>query len=105
MKTIKVTENQFKKLANKIVSEQGKVGSDGNVDFSDENYDLVRDYILDNKIDSKSGAGKYRDYYLPLEAKEFFDFIGWRHYEIFRVDNPDHEDYGKKFVEVPSFIV
>lgn len=106
---MQISESKLANVIRKILKEEGFIKNDGTLEFgkdqNDINYELVTDYIRNNKVDSYSGAGPYKDYYLPLEAREFFDFIGFKNYEVFRVDNPDHEDYGKRFVEVKSWII
>jgi len=106
---MRITETQLANIIKTVLKEEGFVDDEGTLEFGDDqndaNYELVTDYIRDHKIDSHRGSGPYRDYYLPLEAKEYFDFIGFDNYEVFRVDNPEHQDYGKRFVEVKSWII
>lgn len=70
----------------------------------EEISNFVDDYIRMHKVDAVSGAGPFRDYYLPLDAKQVFDEVGFTRYKLVRVDNPQHEDYGKTFVVVPSWV-
>jgi hypothetical protein len=109
LNTMKISETKLVNIIKTVLKEQGFIDNDGTLKFGDNqndtNYELVTDYIKTHKVDSHRGSGPYHDYYLPLDAKEYFDFIGFKNYEVFRVDNPDHEDYGKKFVEVKSWII
>lgn len=70
---------------------------------AEEVSNFVDEYIRRHKIDAVAGAGPFRDYYLPLDAKEIFDEVGFTRYKLVRADNPQHEDYGKTFVVVPSW--
>lgn len=86
-----------------------EVYADGTVDKSWEhdsleiNHDLVTDYIRANRIGERKGIGFYADYELPLEAKEYFDAIGFQDYTVERATNQRHPDFGKDYILVSSF--
>ncbi len=100
---IKITESYLRSLIEQFLNEDATINDNGDVKFSEDDYEMVSEYIQDNMIDSRHGSGPYSDYYLPMDAKEFFDFIGFKNYEVIRVDNPEHKDYGKRYIEVSSW--
>lgn len=71
---------------------------------AEEVSNFVDDYIRRHKIDERSGIGPFRDYYLPIDAKQAFDEIGFTRYKVERADNPEHADFGKTYVVVPSWV-
>lgn len=101
--------DDLRKLVRAILHEAMEVHADGTVDKSWEhdsleiNHELVTDYIRANRIGERKGIGFYADYELPLEAKEYFDAIGFQDYTVERVTNQRHPDFGKDYVLVSSF--
>lgn len=70
---------------------------------------ILAEYGL--KVDGgHTGAGKFRDLYIGIGAsRELLNTAMERlkregmHCFISRVDNPEHPDYPKPFLEIPSF--
>lgn len=85
------------------VGADGRVEKDWDMQSLEINHDLVTDYIRAHKIGEHKGAGFYADYELPLEAREYFDAIGFQDYTVERCTNQKHPDFGKDYVLVSSF--
>jgi len=85
------------------ISPDGRLEKAWDLDSLEINHDLVSDYIRANRIGEHKGRGFYTDYELPLDAKEYFDAIGFQQYEVETVTNQKHPDFGKKYVSVSSF--
>ncbi len=71
---------------------------------AEEVANFVDDYIRRHKTGERHGAGPFRDYELPIDAKQAFDAIGFTRYKVERADNPEHHMFGKQYVVVPSWV-
>ncbi len=65
------------------VGENGEMQDDG--DSMAVTIELVDDYIKKHKISAHSHYGNVFDYILPVEAKEYFDYIGFKGYKLVKV--------------------
>jgi len=66
----------------------------------EEVSNFVEDYIRRHKIGGRQGRGPFWEYELPIDAKQAFDEIGFSGYQVQKVDNPQHPDFGKQYVVV-----
>lgn len=101
--------DDLRNLVRTILQEGMEINADGTLekrwdqDSLEVNHDLVTDYIRANKIGERKGIGFYADYELPMDAKEYFDAIGFQDYSVERTTNQKHPDFGKDYVSVSSW--
>jgi hypothetical protein len=87
-----------------VISPEGElIGMDDSlVELSDKELDRYFKGILDKYgvEDGRIIGFNQKEYWLPLAAKEDLDILGILWYKIEQATNPEHPDYGKKFVVV-----
>jgi hypothetical protein len=60
---------------------------------------IIRNYLGDKYDENRRSIHtNWYEYWLPIEAKEDLDYIGYPYYQIERVTNKEHSDHGKNMV-------